>query len=130
MLEWHPQVAIDLHEMGTDSTYYFAPPADPFNPNMTKWQRDYQTDLGKGNAKWFDQFGFAYFTRDTYDAFYPGYGDSWPVYLGAIATTYENGSTRGLVVKRPNDLVCYVPRYRPPALRFFACHLRDIGRAP
>jgi hypothetical protein len=101
--EWHPQVVVDLHEMGTDATYYFAPPADPFNPNMTKWQRDYQTDIGKGNAKWFDQFGFSYFTRDTYDAFYPGYGDSWPVYTGAIAMTYENGSTRGLVVRRPSN---------------------------
>jgi hypothetical protein len=104
--EWHPQVVVDLHEMGTDATYYFAPPADPFNPNMTKWQRDYQTDIGKGNAKWFDRFGFSYFTRDTYDAFYPGYGDSWPVYTGAIAMTYENGSTRGLIVRRPsNDTV-------------------------
>ncbi len=120
MLEWRPQVAIDLHEMGTDSSYYFAPPADPFNPNMTKWQRDYQTDLGKGNAKWFDQFGFSYFTRDTYDAFYPGYGDSWPVYLGAIATTYENGSTRGLVVKRPSDVTV---TYRDTVRRHFVSSL-------
>ncbi len=108
MLAWHPQVVVDLHEMGTDSTYYFAPPANPFNPNMTKWQADYQYDIGKGNAKYFDKFGFSYFTRDTYDAFYPGYGDSWPVYSGAIAMTFENGSTRGLVVKRSNDsLVTY-----------------------
>jgi hypothetical protein len=120
MLEWRPQVVIDLHEMGTDATYYFAPPADPFNPNMTKWQRDYQTDLGKGNAKYFDQFGFSYFTRDTYDAFYPGYGDSWPVYQGAIATTYENGSTRGLVVKRPNDLTV---TYRETVRRHFVASL-------
>jgi hypothetical protein len=115
--EWRPQVVVDLHEMGTDAGYYFAPPADPFNPNMTKWQRDYQTDIGKGNAKWFDQFGFSYFTRDTYDAFYPGYGDSWPVYTGAIAMTYENGSTRGLVVKRPsNDTIV---TYRETVRRHF-----------
>ena len=117
MQEWHPQVVVDLHEMGTDATYYFAPPADPFNPNMTKWQRDYQTDIGKGNAKWFDQFGFSYFTRDTYDAFYPGYGDSWPVYLGAIAMTYENGSTRGLVVRRPSNET--IVTYRETVRRHF-----------
>ncbi|MDQ6675671.1 MAG: M14 family metallopeptidase [Acidobacteriota bacterium] len=105
ILAWHPQVVVDLHEMGTDSTYYFAPPANPFNPNMTKFQADYQYDIGKGNAKWFDRFGFSYFTRDTYDAFYPGYGDSWPVYMGAIAMTFENGSTRGLVVRRSNGLL-------------------------
>src|SRR5215472_3883455 len=117
MLEWHPQVVVDLHEMGTDATYYFAPPADPFNPNMTKWQRDYQTDIGKGNARWFDQFGFSYFTRDTYDAFYPGYGDSWPVYLGAIAMTFENGSTRGLIVRRPSNET--IVTYRETVRRHF-----------
>jgi hypothetical protein len=115
--EWHPQVVVDLHEMGTDAGYYFAPPADPFNPNMTKWQRDYQTDIGKGNAKWFDKFGFSYFTRDTYDAFYPGYGDSWPVYTGAIAMTYENGSTRGLVVRRPSNET--IVTYRETVRRHF-----------
>ena len=116
MLEWHPQLVVDLHEMGTDATYYFAPPANPFNPNMTKFQKDYQNDIGKGNARWFDEFGFSYFTRDTYDAFYPGYGDSWPVYLGAIAMTYENGSTRGLVVRRPNDATV---TYRDTVRRHF-----------
>ena len=35
MLEWYPQVVVDLHEMGGNSTYYFAPPADPFNPLIT-----------------------------------------------------------------------------------------------
>jgi hypothetical protein len=120
MLEWRPQVVVDLHEMGTDAGYYFAPPADPFNPNMTKFQRDYQNDIGKGNAKYFDQFGFSYFTRDTYDAWYPGYGDSWPVYFGAIAMTYENGSTRGLVVKRSNDQTV---TYRDTVRRHFVASL-------
>src|SRR5688572_7216641 len=31
MLEWYPQVVVDLHEMGGNSTYYFAPPANPLN---------------------------------------------------------------------------------------------------
>lgn len=125
--EWRPQIVVDLHEMGTDSGYYFAPPADPFNPNMTKWQKEFQNDIGKGNAKRFDQFGFNYFTRDTYDAFYPGYGDSWPVYLGAIAMTYENGSTRGLVVRRPsNDTVI---TYRETVRRHFVSSLATCETA-
>ncbi len=120
MLDWHPQVVVDLHEMGTDASYYFAPPSDPYNPNMTKWQKDYQYDVGKGNAKWFDQFGFSYFTHDTYDAWYPGYGDSWPVYLGAIAMTYENGSTRGLVVNRSNGQTV---TYRDTVRRHFVASI-------
>ena len=39
MLDWYPQVVVDLHEMGGNSSYYFAPPADPINPLMTDSQR-------------------------------------------------------------------------------------------
>jgi hypothetical protein len=101
--DWYPQVFIDLHEMGTDATYYFTPEADPYNPYLTKEQHDDLYWFGKNNAKYFDLFGFRYFTREEYDAFYPGYGASWPFYLGGLAMTYENGSTRGLVVRRADD---------------------------
>ena len=103
--EWYPQVFIDLHEMGTDATYYFTPESDPYNPFLTRDQHDNLYWFGKNNAKYFDQFGFRYFTRENYDAFYPGYGASWPFYYGGLAMTYENGSTRGLVVRRSDDTV-------------------------
>lgn len=98
--EWYPLVYVDLHEMGGNSTYYFAPEAIPFNPHLAQDQRDSLFLFGKTNAKWFDKFGFEYFTRDVYDAFYPGYGASWPAYYGAIAMTYEQASSRGLVYRR------------------------------
>ena len=82
--EWYPQVFIDLHEMGTDATYYFTPESDPYNPYLTKEQHDDLYWFGKNNAKYFDQFGFRYFTRENYDAFYPGYGASWPFYYGGL----------------------------------------------
>jgi len=34
--QWFPLVYADLHEMGSNSTYYFSPEADPYNPNLTK----------------------------------------------------------------------------------------------
>lgn len=105
LLEWLPQIFVDLHEMGTEATYYFTPEADPFNPHLTKEQRTLLDWLGKNNAKYFDKFGFSYFTREQYDAFYPGYGASWPAYFGSIAVTYENGSTRGLIVKKNDETV-------------------------
>ena len=82
--------------MGADSTYYFAPEAVPYNPHLAKDQRDALTWFGQNNAKWFDKFGFDYFTREVFDAFYPGYGASWPAYYGAVAMTYEQASARGL----------------------------------
>lgn len=96
MLDWHPVVVVDAHEMGGDRTYFFPPAADPFNPYITQDQRDKQTLIGINHARWFDQKGYAYFTREVYDAFYPGFGDSWPTLNGAIAMTYEQASARGL----------------------------------
>ncbi len=103
LLEWFPLVYVDLHEMGADSTYYFAPEAVPYNPHLTKEQTGSLHWFGRNNARWFDQFGFDYFTREVFDAFYPGYGASWPAYHGAVAMTYEQASTRGLVVLRNDE---------------------------
>jgi hypothetical protein len=105
MLEWFPLVATDLHEMGSDATYYFAPEAIPYNPHLTRQQRESLDWFGRNNARWFDQFGFNYFTRELYDAFYPGYGASWPSYHGAVAMTYECASARGLLIRRRDESV-------------------------
>jgi len=101
--EWFPLVYVDLHEMGADSTYYFAPEAVPYNPHLTQEQTKSLEWFGRNNARWFDQFGFDYFTREVFDAFYPGYGASWPAYHGSIAMTYEQASTRGLLVRRSDE---------------------------
>jgi hypothetical protein len=105
LLDWYPVVFVDLHEMGGESTYYFAPEAVPYNPHIAKNQRESLFWFGKNNAKWFDQFGFRYFTREVYDAFYPGYGASWPIYYGSIAMTYENASARGLLYEKSDGSV-------------------------
>jgi len=91
---------VDAHEMGSDSTYYFAPEAIPYNPHLAADQRASLNLFGKTNAAWFDTFGIDYFTREVFDAFYPGYGASWPSYFGSIAMTYEQASARGLAVRK------------------------------
>ena len=103
--QWFPLVAVDLHEMSGESTYFFSPESDPYNPNLTADQKETLKLFGKNNARWFDHFGFDYFTRENYDAFYPGYGASWPSYYGGIAMTYEQASARGLVLRRSDDTV-------------------------
>lgn len=102
-LEWYPQVVVDLHEMGGNSSYYFAPPADPLNPHITKAQASWFQTFGKANADRFDARGFSYFIREVYDSFYPGYGESWPIFHGAVGMTYEQASARGLVFRRADD---------------------------
>ncbi|HEV8384668.1 MAG TPA: M14 family metallopeptidase [Candidatus Acidoferrales bacterium] len=102
-LEWFPVVFVDEHEMGSNGTYYFAPPAAPYNPIMPKEQVQWLFSYGKNNSEWFDKFRFDYFTRDVYDSFYPGYGEGWPMFQGSIGMTFEQASVRGLAVKRSDD---------------------------
>jgi hypothetical protein len=101
--DFFPQVTVDLHEQGGDNTYYFAPPADPINPHITKSQMDAFDLFGRANAARFDERGWLYFIREVYDAFYPGYGDSWPTFQGSIGMTYEQASARGLSFKRRDN---------------------------
>ncbi len=98
--QWLPQVHVDFHEQGFNEPYYFAPAAEPFHEVITPWQRDFQTQIGKNNAKYFDQNGWLYFTKERFDLFYPSYGDTYPTYNGAIGMTYEQGghSRGGLAV--------------------------------
>lgn len=86
---WMPHVHVDFHEQGKDNNYYFAPAAKPYHEIITPWQRDFQTQIGKNHAKYFDKEGWLYFTRERFDLFYPSYGDTYPTYMGAIGMTYE-----------------------------------------
>ena len=98
--DYWPHVNVDLHEQGGDNTYYFAPPADPLNPHITKSQIAAFDLFGRANGQRFDERGWPYFIREVYDSFYPGYGESWPIFQGSIGMTYEQASARGLSFAR------------------------------
>jgi len=100
LLEWYPLVFVDAHEMQADASYFFSPEAVPFNPHLQRAQIENLTLFGKNNARWFDRIAADYYTREVFDAFYPGYGASWPSYYGGIAMTYEQASARGLRMRR------------------------------
>jgi len=101
--EWKPVVHVDYHEMGSESTYFFAPPTQPINetiaPLLNKWWKIY----GKGNAAAFDRNGIRYFTHEEFDLFYPSYGDSWPSFNGAVGMTYEQAGGGGLARQLSED---------------------------
>ena len=93
--QWMPHIHVDFHEQGINQPYYFAPAAEPFHEIITDFQREFQTKIGKENARVFDENAWSYFTRERFDLFYPSYGDTYPTYNGAIGMTYEqagNGS--------------------------------------
>lgn len=110
--QWLPEVHVDYHEQGYNAPYYFAPAAEPFHKVITPWQREFQTTIGKNNAKYFDQNGWLYFTKQEFDLLYPSYGDTYPIYNGSIGMTYEQGGiSAGLaVVNRSGDTLTLAQR--------------------
>lgn len=99
--KWLPNIHVDFHEQGINEPYYFAPAAEPFHEIITPFQKEFQTKIGKNNARYFDEKGWLYFTRERFDLLYPSYGDTYPTYMGAVGMTYEQaGNTRaGLGIK-------------------------------
>lgn len=89
--QWMPHVHVDYHEQGYNNPYYFAPAAEPYHEVITPWQREFQNTIGRNNAKYFDEQGWLYFTKERFDLYYPSYGDTYPTYSGAIGMTYEKG---------------------------------------
>jgi len=97
-----PQVYVDFHEMGSESTYFFAPGADPWHKVITPWQHEFHKLTGKGNAELFDERSLLYFTKESFDLFCPSFGDTWPLFNGAMGFTYEQGGggRAGLAITR------------------------------
>jgi hypothetical protein len=105
MLRWWPHVAVDLHEMGSNSTYFFPPAMEPINQLVQPGIRAWWDVYAASNAAAFDAEGWSYFRREGYDEFYPGYGSSWPLYAGAVGMTYEQASSRGGAIRRTDGTV-------------------------
>lgn len=104
--QWLPQIHVDFHEQGINSPYYFAPAAQPYHELITGFQRDFQTEIGRNHAKYFDENNWFYFTKQFFDLLYPSYGDTYPTYNGAIGMTYEQAGhgRAGLgIIKQEGD---------------------------
>ncbi len=101
-LAYRPQVHVDFHEMGYNETYFFFPATKPANVFLPRTTLDWAMRFGRGNAAFFDARGWEYYTRENFDLFYPGYGDTYPSLQGAVGMTYEQAghSRAGLVVRR------------------------------
>lgn len=97
---WYPNVVTDFHEMGSNSTYFFEPmkPIGSQDPIMPK--ENYE-DLNNLFAPYYadalDTIGSLYYTKESFDGTYPGYGSSYPDLQGALALLFEQGSSRGHV---------------------------------
>ena len=99
MHQWRPYVQTDHHEMGTNSTFYFDPGKDASN-NPIVPDYLYKT-IYPTYARYFatanDKIGSQYYTKESYDKLYPGYGSSYINFYGGAGFLFEQASSRGHV---------------------------------
>ena len=101
---WEPQVYVDCHEMASDATYFFPPSAEPINPDIDPRIVRWLDVFGAANAAAFDRQGWLFYKAESFDLFYPGYGDTYPAFRGAVGMTYEvgGGGRSGLALQLPD----------------------------
>jgi hypothetical protein len=101
---WRPQLMIDGHEMGSQSTYLMGPPRDPLNaninPSLQKWALTFAEDQGAA----FDKKGWRYFTGEWFENWYPGYSN-YSEYRGSMHILYEQSRMAEDGVRRPEGTV-------------------------
>ncbi len=124
---WNPQVLADHHEMGAESSYYFPPTMAPLHAAVPDaFKHRWQQTFGSGVARAFDARGWAYFSRDVFDLFYPSYGDSWPSLQGVVGMTFEMAGQTGLAYqRRDGEVLTLMDRVK----RHFTASLATVGTA-
>lgn len=96
--QWMPNVLLDFHEMGTDSTYFFQPGISARNhPLIPRRTYELTDEISRYHARALDEIGSLYFTRENFDDFYLGKGSSYPDLHGGVGILFEQASSRGLV---------------------------------
>ncbi|MCY3773571.1 MAG: M14 family zinc carboxypeptidase [Gemmatimonadetes bacterium] len=106
---WRAQVLTDVHEMGSNATYFFQPGIPSRNnPNTPERTFELTAALAEHHAEWLDRHGSLYYSRETFDDFFYGKGSTFPDVNGAIGILFEQASSRALE-RMTNDGVLTYP---------------------
>lgn len=93
---WKPNVVLDFHEMGTNSTYFFQPGIPARNNPLTPQANfDLTQEMAVYHAAALDEIGSLYMTEERFDDFYMGKGSTYPDLHGSIGILFEQASSRG-----------------------------------
>ena len=106
--EWKPNVQLDFHEQGSESSYFFMPgkpertnPLTPaINQKLTRSIADYHSRV-------FDKEGILYFSQEGYDDFFMGKGSTYPDLFGCVGILFEQPSSRGAWQDTQNGLLTF-----------------------
>ncbi len=100
---WQPHVLTDHHEMGPSATFFFQPGVPSRkNPLISKKNLDLTGALAQYHAKALDQVGQFYYSKESFDDFYPGKGSTYPDLHGSIGILFEQARANGGVMDTRN----------------------------
>ena len=103
---WKPNVVLDFHEMGTNSTFFFQPGIPQrTNPLTPTRNVELTRKFGQYHAKALDRKGSLYFTQERFDDFYMGKGSTYPDLHGSVGILFEQASSRGHMQKNQDGLL-------------------------
>ncbi|MFN4146010.1 MAG: M14 family zinc carboxypeptidase [Runella sp.] len=107
--QWLPNVVTDHHEMGTNSTFFFEPSKENAeNPYVPAYvYKTLNTQFAKYYEKALNGIGSLYYTKESFDNLYPGYGSSYPDLQGGLGILFEQGSSRGMMQESQHGPVTF-----------------------
>lgn len=105
---WLPNIHLDFHEMGTNSTFFFQPGVPSRTHPLTPTKNFELTEkIGTYHAKALDKIGSLYYNQENYDDFYYGKGSTYPDVQGSIGILFEQASSRGHLQESVNGLLSF-----------------------
>jgi hypothetical protein len=106
--QWKPNVVLDFHEMGSNSTFFFQPGIpERTNPLTPEKNIELTNKFGQYHARALDARGSLYYTQESFDDFYMGKGSTYPDLHGAVGILFEQASARGNVQRNQDGLLTF-----------------------
>jgi len=102
--QWRPQLIIDGHEMGSQSTFLMGPPRQPLNTNIDKDLQRWARVFSDEQSTAFDERSWRYFTGEWFENWYPGYSN-YAEYRGSMHILYEQSRMAEDGVRRPEGTI-------------------------
>lgn len=103
--QWYPLLFVDAHEMGSQDTYLFSPQREPRNPHVPTNRDKWGNLFARQQSEAFDSYGWAYYTGEWNEGWYPGYSDVWGEFRGAVGILYEQAGFAEDGVRRPGGAI-------------------------
>lgn len=105
---WLPNIHLDFHEMGTNSTFFFQPGVPSrMHPLTPEKNFELTEKIGTYHAKALDEIGSLYYNQENYDDFYYGKGSTYPDVQGSIGILFEQASSRGHLQESSNGMLSF-----------------------